>query len=173
MSELLPQIPRLFVGREAESIAAHVEELTEAGVPADLARRSACALYGFGLLDVVELARRYFAVSERFRMDDLLDRISALPRDDRWRALARMALRYDLYAALAGLTAEVLESTPGGDRGPERVSEWANANSASIARAMTTLNMLPADGEADLATMSVVLRQVRTVVRASGGSGRA
>ncbi|MCW2505520.1 MAG: NAD-glutamate dehydrogenase, partial [Actinomycetia bacterium] len=184
MSELLPQIPRLFVGREAESIAAHVEELTEAGVPADLARRSACALYGFGLLDVVELARRhsldpaevaavYFAVSERFRMDDLLDRISALPRDDRWRALARMALRYDLYAALAGLTAEVLESTPQGERAIERVSEWAGANSASIARAMTTLNMLPADGEADLATMSVVLRQVRTVVRASGGSGRA
>jgi hypothetical protein len=34
---------------------------------------------------------------------------------------------------------------------------------------MTTLNMLPADGEADLATMSVVLRQVRTVVRASAG----
>jgi glutamate dehydrogenase len=180
ISELLPQITRLFVGRESDSIGEHVAELAASGVPAELAQRSASALYGFGLLDVVELARRrdldpatvadvYYAVSERFHMDDLLDRISALPRDDQWRALARMALRYDLYAALAGLTAEVLSSTDGDEPAAERVSAWANANSASITRAMTTLNMLPADGEADLATMSVVLRQVRTVVRASAG----
>ena len=69
-------------------------------------------MYGFGLLDIVEVARAterdvfevagvYFALSDRFRVDELLSKISALPREDRWETLARMALRYDLYAALA------------------------------------------------------------------------
>jgi glutamate dehydrogenase len=179
--ELLPSVPDLFVGRESEAIRAHVGELVEAGVPAALAARSTSALYGFGLLDVVELARRgdrapadvaavYYAVSERFQIDDLLDRISDLPRDDQWTALARMALRYDLYAALAGLTAEVLRTVPGEMAAMDRVSTWAATNAVSISRAMTTLGMLPEDGQADLATLSVVLRQVRTVVRASAGS---
>jgi glutamate dehydrogenase len=181
IADLLPQIPELFVGRESTAIRAHVTELEAAGVPAELAARSTSALYGFGLLDVVELARRtgrapaavaevYYAVSERFGIDNLLDRISALPRNDQWTALARMALRYDLYAALAGLTAEVLRKVPDDMTATDRVSKWAEANAVSITRAMTTLNMLPTDGHADLATLSVVLRQVRTVVRASAGS---
>jgi glutamate dehydrogenase len=46
-----------------------------------------------------------FVLSAQFRVDYLLSKISALPREDRWQTLARMALRYDLYAALAELTA--------------------------------------------------------------------
>jgi glutamate dehydrogenase len=180
IAELLPRVAELFVGRESASISAHVAELVEAGVPEELAARSTSALYGYGLLDVVELAQRlhlepaavadvYYAVSERFHIDDLLDRISALPRDDQWTALARMALRYDLYAALAGLTAEVLRTVAGDMPATDRVSTWAAANAVSITRAMTTLSLMPDDGVADLATLSVVLRQVRTVVRASAG----
>ena len=54
------------------------------------------------------MAAVYFVLSDRFRVDELLSKISLLPREDRWQTLARMALRYDLYAALAALTAEVL-----------------------------------------------------------------
>ena len=58
----------------------------------------------------------YFALSERFDVDRMLTRITLLPRDDRWSALARMALRYDLYAALAALTRSVQAAAPEGDR---------------------------------------------------------
>ncbi len=178
IQELSPQVPDLFVGRESVAIRAHIDELAEQGVPMDLATKSTSALYGFGLLDVVELARRlnrsprsvaetYYAVSERFGIDNLLDRISLLPRADRWQSLARMALRYDLYAALAGLTRVVLERTPTDLPVAARVDTWAEANSGSITRALNTLSMLPEDAQADLATLSVVLRQIRTVVRAS------
>ena len=60
-----------------------------------------------------QVARLYFALSERFERGPLLTRITALPRDDRWHALARMALRYDLYAALAGTHRQ----RPGGHAG--------------------------------------------------------
>jgi glutamate dehydrogenase len=73
--------------------------------------------------------------SERFRVDDLLSRISALPRGDRWQTLARMALRYDLYAALAALTSEVVTGTSGSGDAEARVLEWERSNAASITRA--------------------------------------
>ena len=134
-------------------------------------------MYGFGLLDVLETAAAtgrdvaevagiYFVLSERFQIDELLSRISQLPRNDRWQTLARMALRYDLYAALAGLTAEVLQSTPADAAPDDRVLQWEQANTASIARAHNAMGDV-AESPADLAALSVLLRQIRTLVKTS------
>nr|WP_211247768.1 NAD-glutamate dehydrogenase [Cryptosporangium arvum] len=178
MSELTAEMGGLMLGREAERYRSFASELESEGVPTDLADRVTSTLYGFGLLDVVELARHtelprrevatlYYTLSERFRIDEMLDRISALPRADRWQALARLALRYDLYSTLDSLTREVLRRVPGDLPAEERVSRWADANADNISRALTTLGLLAEDAPSDLATLTVVLRQIRTVVRAS------
>jgi glutamate dehydrogenase len=180
VAELLPKLPALMCGSECEALAMHAEELVDKGVPPDMANRVTHTLYGFGLLDVVEVALRvdrpvlevaeiYYTVSERFRIDALLDRVSALPRDDRWRSLARMALRYDLYAALAELTVEVVQSTDGGSA-DRRVAQWEQSNASSIARAENNLRQFREDAAADLAVLSVLLRQIRTLVRASSAA---
>jgi glutamate dehydrogenase len=179
---LLDQVDGLLRGAEADALHAHVEGLVSCGVPADLARRASRMLYGFGLLDVVEVAGRtgrpllevagvYYTLSEQFRVDVLLDRISALPRDDRWQSLARMALRYDLYAALAELTYEVLATTPPEEGPDERTAAWTRLNAASIGRAQASVAEFTADNRADLAMLSVLLRQIRTMVRASASGG--
>ena len=116
--------------------------------------------------DPGEVARVYFVLSERFGVDVLLSHISRLPRNDRWQTLARMALRYDLYAALAALTAEVLQSTPSTAAPEDRVSEWEQVNAASIARASNAMGSVD-DSPADLAALSVLLRQIRTLVKTS------
>ncbi|MFI5956832.1 NAD-glutamate dehydrogenase [Cryptosporangium sp. NPDC051539] len=178
MDELTAEMGSLMLGREADRYRGFVRSLEEEGVPADLADRVTAALYGFGLLDVVELAHHtelsgrdlaklYYTLSERFRVDEMLDRISALPRADRWQALARLALRYDLYSALDSLTREVLRRVPGEMTAQERVDRWADANADTISRALTTLGLLAEDAPSDLATLTVVLRQIRAVVRAS------
>jgi glutamate dehydrogenase len=80
-----------------------------------------------------------------------------------------MALRYDLYAALAGLTAEVLQSTPASATPEDRLAEWEQVNAASMARtgnAMGDIEEVPAD----LAALSVLLRQIRTLVKTSSAS---
>jgi glutamate dehydrogenase len=112
------------------------------------------------------VAKVYFVISCRFQIDALLSQISRLPRNDRWQTLARMALRYDLYAALAGLTAEVLQSTPAEDSPEDRVSEWEQVNAASIARAGNAMGSVE-ESPADLAALSVLLRQIRTLVKTS------
>ena len=124
--ELVPRLPALLVGAERERLLMRAAEFAGLGVPDELADRAAGLLDGFSLLDVVEIANAeklpalevagvYFAISERIEADRMLTRITGLPRDDRWSALARSALRYDLYAAMAGLTQNVLTSTSSGD----------------------------------------------------------
>jgi glutamate dehydrogenase len=170
---LLPKLPTLFLGVERDVLAHYSEKLVDLHVPQDLADWGTRTLHSFGLLDVVEVAHTtghdldevagvYFVLSERFRVDDLLTRISNLPREDRWQTLARMALRYDLYAALAALTAEVLTSSSG--RTPEElVDNWEQQNEASIARAHNSIGEFDSS-RADLAALSVLLRQIRTLV---------
>jgi glutamate dehydrogenase len=180
VSRLLPRVNDLFRGIERDTLRENVAGLAAQGVPEDVADWATRVMYGFGLVDIVEVARDcgidpagegvdevaeiYFVISERFRIDAVLSKISQLPREDRWQTLARMALRYDLYAALAALTAEVLNSTSSGI-GPEaRVFEWEQVNAASIARARNAIGEFDGSG-ADLAALSVLLRQVRTLVR--------
>jgi len=102
-------------------------------------------------------------------VDALLSKISLLPREDRWQTLARMALRYDLYAALAALTVEVLGSTPPSTPPEERVAQWEQKNATSVGRARAAMAEFD-ESRADLAALSVLLRQIRTLVRTSGAA---
>jgi len=177
VSDLLPRLPEAMVGAERRALSERAAELAGKGVPEDLAAAVSRVFYGFGLLDILEtaaavdrdpgeVAQVYFVLSERFGVDVLLSHISRLPRNDRWQTLARMALRYDLYAALAALTAEVLQSTPSTASPEDRVSEWEQVNAASIARASNAMGSVE-ESPADLAALSVLLRQIRTLVKTS------
>jgi glutamate dehydrogenase len=180
VSRLLPRLGSLICGVEREALRTHVDGLLVQQVPPEVAEWAGRVSYSFGLLDVVEVAAAagldttgegvdqaagiYFALSERFRVDSVLSKISALPRQDRWQTLARMALRYDLYAALAALTSEVLTSTSPGVDAVARVFEWEQRGAASIARARNAIGEFDTS-RADLAALSVLLRQIRTLVR--------
>ena len=61
-------------------------------------------------LDVASAAAVYFALGARLELHWLRDRIVDLPRETRWEAMARAALRDDVYSEQAGLTAEVLRA---------------------------------------------------------------
>jgi glutamate dehydrogenase len=104
-------------------------------------------------------------MSEHFGADELLSRITGLARGDRWSALARSALRYDLYAALAGLSADVLTSTRGTTGARARIAEWERQNAEGLARARGTLGEILTQETQDLATLSVALRAIRTLLR--------
>ncbi len=176
LDELVPLVPQLLVGSERERLLMRAAEFAGLGVPEALAERAAALLDTFSLLDVVEIATAekvplrevasvYFAVSERIEVDRMLTRITGLPRDDRWSALARSALRYDLYAALAGLTQAVLSSTSSTAAPGDRITAWEEQNAEGVARAQATLEEIVTLDSYDLATLSVALRTIRTLLR--------
>jgi len=182
VAKLRPLAAGMLRGSEAERLARRTAELTDLGVPEQLAHETAAMLDAFSLLDIVELAqgrdsedleevgRIYFALSERFEVDRTLSRITALHRDDRWAALARMALRYDLYGALAGICRNVLATTDPSLGPDERIGAWEQANSEGLARARTTLHEIATAEAFDLATLSVALRVIRTLVPSGASS---
>lgn len=175
VQELGPAVPGLLRGDERKRLEKRTGELVKAGVPDDLAARAAMLLDWFSLLDIVdiatdtgraptEVAPLYYVVSERFGIDAMLTKVSSLPRDDRWDALARGALRDDLYAVLESLTRSVIEV--GGSEDPTAAWEaWEKANKESIQRSRTALAAIRRLEHPNIAALSVALRTLRSVIR--------
>src|SRR5690606_34319602 len=96
----------------------------------------------------------------------LRERIIALPRDDKWRSMARSALRDDLYTAHAALTRDVLVTSEPGVAPEERMARWSEKNKSAVQRAQQTLSEIWESDSFDLATLSVALGAIRTLVPA-------
>jgi glutamate dehydrogenase len=115
---------------------------------------------------VEETAEVYFDLADRLQITRLRDRITALPRDDRWSTMARGALRDDLYTAHAALARDVLTVTEPGT--PEsRLAAWEARNESAVARASRTLVEIWESEVFDVATLSVAVRTIRTLVSTS------
>ncbi len=172
----------LLVGSERDRISVRAEEMLVHGVPQELAVRYAGLLDEFSLLDITEtalrdagtdgavadaddVARLYFYLSERYGADTMLDRISHLERGDRWQALARGAMRDDLYAALEALTRSVL-AVGGSGSVEERTAAWERENAGQLARTRQTIEEMESLERVELAPLSVALRSLRSVIRA-------
>jgi glutamate dehydrogenase len=94
--------------------------------------------------------------------------VSGLPRDDRWHALARLAVRDDIYGSLRALCFDVLAAGEPDETGPQKIAEWEHGNGSRIERARRTLTEIRASDTRDLATLSVAARQIRSMTRTSG-----
>ncbi|CAN5224398.1 hypothetical protein BH24ACT10_BH24ACT10_04560 [soil metagenome] len=180
VAALLPEVPELVSGAEHDVLHDGVRRREEQGVPTALARHSVSLLHGFLLLDVADLAdaageppqdvaRLHYLLSAAFDVDVQLSRITGLPRADRWQALARSALRDDLYAALARLTASVLRSTPPGAP-QERIAQWEDEHADRVGSARARLQAVSTGDVIDLAALSVVVRTLRTLLDVRSGT---
>jgi glutamate dehydrogenase len=171
VQHLMEELPTLLTGRELRAYDERKAALVELHVEEDLASRVAVLHPAYQLLGIVEIADRlsldpvdvarlHFALGERLGLPDLVARVLALPRDDRWQTMARAALRDDVYAVHAQLTAQVLRSTDTAESVTARIQQWEDGDSIVVSRAVATLEEICGDS-ADLARMSVGLRVVR------------
>ncbi|OON72115.1 NAD-glutamate dehydrogenase [Streptomyces tsukubensis] len=169
-------LPQRLGGADLEWYESIGDELTEAGVPEELARRVAGFSSVFPALDIVAVADRvgkdpmavaevYYDVADRLRITQLMDRIIELPRNDRWQSMARASIREDLYAAHAALTADILSAGENGATPEERYKAWEQKNAAILGRARSTLEEIQSSDSFDLANLSVAMRTMRTLLR--------
>ncbi|MFF1383923.1 NAD-glutamate dehydrogenase [Arthrobacter sp. NPDC058288] len=149
-------------------------------LPHDLGTRAADMLESFGLLDISLVSEQtaepievtadlYYAVFQRIGAASLLLRITDLPRQSRWETLARAALRDDVYSAVADMTVSVMQMTPVSDPGQsdavERIVAWERGHQEQLARIKDTLAEVTKPGQVDIASISVALKLLRTLVR--------
>jgi glutamate dehydrogenase len=170
------ELPKLLRGADLEWWQKIYDELTGAGVPDELATRVAGFSSAFPTLDIVSVADRmgkepldvaevYYDLADRLGIAQLMDRIIELPRADRWQSMARAAIREDLFAAHAALTADVLAVGNGSSTPEQRFKGWREKNAAILGRARTTLEEIQSSETFDLANLSVAMRTMRTLLR--------
>ncbi|MEU7634476.1 MULTISPECIES: NAD-glutamate dehydrogenase [unclassified Streptomyces] len=176
VAQVWAELPKLLQGSDLEWYQTILEELTDAGVPEQLAVQVSGFSSVFPALDIVAIADRsgkeplavaevYYDLGDRLRINQLLDRILELPRNDRWQSMARASIREDLFAAHAALTSDVLSVGDGSASPQERFSAWEEANAAILTRARATLEEIHGSEGFDLANLSVAMRTMRTLLR--------
>ncbi len=173
-------LPGVLHGADREAFDARVRELDGAGVPSELSQRVAAMPQLLAVFDIVEIANStnrapeavmetYFTLGAEIVLTWLRDRIIELPRANRWQALARAALRDDLYSLHRSLTEEVLEVAAKDDDPETAIGAWRERNEAAVERCLGILDDIKASRVYDTTTLPVALREVRNLIRESDG----
>jgi glutamate dehydrogenase len=160
---------------EFESVGRSAEELTQAGVPAELARRVAGADLAHAALDIVELAQSsartvvcvadvFFALTAKLHLSWLREQIGLLPSDSHWQALAQAALSDELAELLRSLTGDVLGRNPDIAEPRALIDAWEESVRSPLERVNQVLAEVRAATSPDLAILSVGLRELRNLV---------
>jgi len=151
---------------QAPQVAAWIE----AGVPVALATQVAAAERLFNALDIAQIADEaqcdlevtaavYFSTGERLGFERLRRQIGGLSVANHWQYLAKVALADDLADLQRGIALDVVNGSAG--TAPQRVQAWERRSAAVIGRATRLLAELAETPSADLAILSVALRELR------------
>ncbi len=176
VATLSENLPDLVADVSREALRRTAGSLIEAGAPEALAERVAAFGELFSALDIVEVAKQadkgveevarvYFTLGEKLDLHWLREQILVLPRENRWQALARAALRDDLYHQERELAADVLTMAPDEIEAGKRIDAWMKGNDMAIARCRQILEDLKAGGPPDFAMLSVAMREIRGLRR--------
>jgi glutamate dehydrogenase len=189
-ARLASLLPSLLSAADREATEGRAAGWVDAGVGKDLAARVAALDALAPALDVIQVAGDpepsdagalddvaavYFALGTRLELDWLRDRIAALPRDDRWQALARSALGDDYTRERAALTAEALGGARGMGGPPttapgaglDSLDQWLAHHRPVVDRFLLVLDDIRAGAPPDLATLSVAMREARALTAPS------
>ncbi|WP_308159943.1 NAD-glutamate dehydrogenase domain-containing protein [Mycolicibacterium goodii] len=179
VTTLRGKLSEMLRGQELLTVNRIHDEYIDHGVPAAVARRLSEALYAYSLLDIIDIAHAYeedatrlahiyFELSAHLGVDGLLYAVSSLPRNGRWNALARLALREDLYRSLRDLARDVYRLVGPHTDNVDVIAEFEAYNRPRIERARRTLREVLSFENPDLAMLSVATAQVRRLTTAGG-----
>jgi glutamate dehydrogenase len=172
---LAQALPGVLEGSDRDAFDELATRFRQGNVPSALAARAAGTGGLLAALDIVEVAgaigrsaeavtATYFRLGSRFWLHWLRDRMTELPRANRWQVLARAALRDDLSSLQRALTAEILQGSPDGQDVDDAIDVWAAINASPVERCASILADIRASRTYDVTTLSVALREARNLL---------
>ncbi|HET6265961.1 MAG TPA: NAD-glutamate dehydrogenase domain-containing protein, partial [Usitatibacter sp.] len=173
LEKLQGQAQRMLSAGDRAAFDATVSRLAAEAVPREIAERVASLNALYAVLDVTEVAMEqkksvesvaalYFALVGELDLRWFSDRITQLPTDTNWQALARNALRDDLASQQRALTSTVAKLSDSADPAA-MLAAWRERYAPAIARLKSMIEELKRQGNLDLAVLSVLLRELRSL----------
>jgi glutamate dehydrogenase len=170
LSEAIDQIGPEAWRDEREAVA---QGLVGIGVPEVVARRHAFQSELVHAPDIVavahatgrsvlEVARGFFLLGERLRIDWLEQRLEELATGSRWQRWARQSTEDDLLAVRRQLCEHVLASA-GGAPIDAAVDGFLELHAEQVERLQRFMHALNVEGVTDLSQLTVALRQIRAL----------
>jgi glutamate dehydrogenase len=168
------RLPELLSSEDLAALRAGEARLAAQGVPPDLAHSVARLDAMYSVLDIVECAHElsrpvelaaqvYFALVGKLDMRWIAGQVANLPSDSHWQAMARAAMRDDIANLQRQLTAGVLKLSPNVSQPQELIAAWDAHHAKALARMREVMDDLKSAREADLAMLSVLLRELRVL----------
>ena len=173
--QLADNLLDLISNTDKEMLETKVQNLVDAGVPINLATRVAILEPWLSALDIVEVANTttvdlskvatvYFTLGTDLKLHWLRERIDNLPRDNRWAALSRSALRDELYRTHRQLTTVVLQTNTDIQEPTTQIATWMAHKKVSIGRCLEVLSEIAHAENPELPMLSVALREIRNLL---------
>jgi glutamate dehydrogenase len=175
IATLTARLPELMPASDVETLQRTAHRLIEEGTPESIATWVASCEFLDAAPDIVEVAREYerdvedvarvyFALDDQLELGWLHDEVAGLPRQGRWQTLARAAVRDDLYGTHAALTRDVLRVSRDEPDPAACLAHWADVNAVALRRVTGLIGEIRAAKISDLATLSVAVREVRSIL---------
>ena len=160
---------------ERATVDAAATQLAAQGVPLALAQRVARMEAQVAGLDIVELSAEcsaaietvggvYFGVGGRLDLGWISQQMSVLPADSHWQALARVAMRDDMSSLARDLARSVLKGDTAAAEPAALIERWEAKRGPQIARCHQVLADVKPAPHVDMAMLSVLLRELRSLV---------
>jgi glutamate dehydrogenase len=173
LEALRRQVPKVLSAGDRMAWSGTVARFMKEGVSRELAERVASLGALYAVLDITEvaleqrksvesLAELYFGLVGELELRWFADKITMLPTETPWQALARNALRDDLSSQQRLLTATVAKLSETDDSA-QMLTAWRERYAPAIARLKTMTDELKRAGALDLAVLSVLLRELRAL----------
>ncbi len=169
IAKLAEQIPALLPAEERIQLDRRIAALVEKGAPKSLALKatrlnfliSSVDIVRLSLdsgLDLIELARGFYEIGDRFSLDTMRHAARSLRADTTWRKLAIEALLEDLYGHQAKLTAQAFA-----EGGSKNLNKWIESRGRDLDHLAGVVQEIKAAANPDLAKLTVANRQLRAM----------
>jgi len=171
-ADLSENLTKYIVKTESDRIESAREELTQSGVPVEIAQRIVSLSSLFSVMDLTQIAQNsnrkidmvshtYFKLGAQMGLHWFLDQITNQPVSNHWQALARASYREELDWQQRTLSEVVLNSFEGDSSDVDgQIEQWMDSQDLFLQRWKQMLTEFKTSQSHDFAKFSVALREL-------------
>ncbi|HHH38863.1 MAG TPA: NAD-glutamate dehydrogenase [Sedimenticola sp.] len=175
VGQLMERLPKPLAAQDRLEMNRWIRYFANAGVPRELAQRTAALLPLASALDIVEVAKQvgrevpavaalYFRLGSDLDFHWLRRQIDGLGIQSHWHNLAGIGLVNSLDRHQRELTAQILESTGRSRSARKMITEWIETHAFLVERHQQMVSELKARSSLDFAMLSVVVTDIGSLL---------